>query len=277
MEDAPESAPPRSRPVSSPTLGVLVTVFHRSRFYREALRSVAAQVDELPGLEIVVVRSPDVSIEVPDRFKTRGWSCTVIRSEAIGEGPFLADGLSALRADFILPLDDDDRWDPRRLGAVAAALRRFPAAGYYHNGQKFVDGAGRPTPEPVARRHLRKFAGSPTGPPRRVTSEELRHHPGRVARWGSYFNNSSVAIRRSSLERCSGHLRATTRLIDSFMFYAGASSGEDLVFDPAPWTEYRIHTWNRSRGPRTLGPFEVAQPSQTREGRLASIGALRDL
>ncbi|MCI4317096.1 MAG: hypothetical protein L3J96_01030, partial [Thermoplasmata archaeon] len=73
-----------------PTLGVLVTVFHRSRFYREALLSVAAQTRSIPGVEVVVVRSPDVTIEVPEPLNTRGWTCRVVRSEAVGEGPFLA-------------------------------------------------------------------------------------------------------------------------------------------------------------------------------------------
>jgi hypothetical protein len=86
-----------------------------------------------------------------------------------------------------------------------------------------------------------------------------------------------VAIRRSVLVEVSEELRATARLIDAFMFYAGAASGGTLVFDSSRLTSYRIHAWNRSRGPRTLGPFEVALPSQTREGRLASLRAIRSM
>jgi hypothetical protein len=268
-----EAAPTGSG--ASPSLGVIVTVFQRSRFYREALRSVAAQTGPLPDVELVVVRSADVEVDVPEPLMARGWPCTVVRSEAIGEGPFLADGLAALRSEFVLPLDDDDLWTPQRLSRVAAALAREPNVGYYHNGQQFVDAEGVSLDPNAALRRLRRFAGVPSGPPRVVSQSELRSRPSRLASLGSLFNNSSVAIRRSSLVECADELRATTRLIDSFMFYVGASSGAPLCFDPSPTTQYRIHAWNRSRGPRMLGPFEVPQSSHTREGRLSSVEAMR--
>ncbi|HXQ95124.1 MAG TPA: glycosyltransferase [Thermoplasmata archaeon] len=258
----------------APSLGVLVTVFHRSRFYRDALASIAEQVGPLPRVEVVVVHSPDVTIDVPARFNTQGWTCRAVRSEAVGEGPFLADGLDALATDFVVPLDDDDLWTPWRLATVGQALAAVPSVAYYHNGQEFVDADGGPVTAASARRHLRRFSGSPRGTPVVVGPASLRRSPGRLARWGSSFNNSSVAIRRSVLDDCVEDLRATKRLIDSFMFYAGAASGGALVFDPRRLTRYRIHTWNRSRGARTLGPFERAEPSQTREGRLASLEAM---
>ena len=272
-EDRPDRAVAAT--AGGPSLGVLVTVFHRSRFYRDALRSVAEQLGPVPSLEIVVVHSPDVTIEVPAQFKTRGWSVAVVRSAAVGEGPFLADGLASLSTEFVVPLDDDDLWAPGRLAAVAATLRGLPTASDHHNGQVFVGADGSPVSAAAARRHLRRFAGSPTGVPRRRSASELRKAPGALARWGSIFNNSSVAIRRSVLVECEADLRSTTRLIDSFMFYAGAASGGDLVFDPAAYTLYRIHAWNRSAGARTLGPFETTEASQTREGRLASLAAMR--
>jgi hypothetical protein len=260
---------------STTSMGVVVPVFHRARYYRDALRSVADQEGPLPRVEIVVVRSPDVEIEVPSRLNTRGWDCTVVRSEAIGEGPFLADGLRHLTTDVVVPLDDDDLWAPDRLRRVTAAIGGRPDVAYYHNGQTYVGADGAEVPDGTARRHLRRFAGSPSGRIREVTQGELRRHPGALARWGSYFNNSSIAIRRSVLAAAGDDLRKTPRLIDSFMFYASAASGASLLFDPAPLTRYRIHDWNRSRGSRTLGPFEVSEPSQTRQGRLASLDAMR--
>ena len=260
-----------------PTLGVVVTVFHRTQFYPAALASIAAQAGPLPPVEIVVVRSPDVEIEVPDGFKTRGWSCEVVRSEAIGEGPFFDAGLRRLTTDLVVPLDDDDLWEPGRLRAIAEAFAAHPMAGYFHNGQAFVDVQGVSLDAGQALRHLRRFSGAPRGPRTLVTPERLRRQPGKLARWGSVFNNSSVAIRRDDLERCTDHLRATAWLLDAFLFYAAASSGSDLIFDPTPWTRYRIHHWNKSRGPRTLGPFGAIESSRSRAGRLASVSALRTM
>jgi glycosyltransferase involved in cell wall biosynthesis len=277
MASEVDPGPGGAVPAPGPSLGVLVTVFHRSRFYRDALRSVAEQAGRLPPVEVVVVHSPDVIIDVPNRFNTRGWSCRVVRSEAVGEGPFLADGLRALGTEFVVPLDDDDLWNPGRLAEVRATLAGSPDASYYHNGQEFVDGDGAPVPAAAARRHLRRFTGSPSGAATELSGDAVRRSPGRLTRWGSIFNNSSVAIRRTVLEECAEELRATTRLIDSFMFYAGAASGGTLVFDPRPLTRYRIHAWNRSRGARTLGPFETAEPSQTREGRLASLTSMSQM
>ncbi|MCI4337328.1 MAG: glycosyltransferase [Thermoplasmata archaeon] len=260
-----------------PSLGVVVTVFHRAHFYPAALASIAAQTGPLPRVEIVVVRSSDVEIEVPVGFKTRGWRCEVVRSESVGEGPFFDAGLRLLSTDIVVPLDDDDLWEPGRLRTIAHTFRAHPRAVYFHNGQRFIDVRGAPLATGLALRHLRRFSGAPGGPPSVVSTGELRRHPGRLAHWGSMFNNSSVAIRRDELERCTDHLRATAWLLDAFLFYVAASSGSDLVFDPAPWTQYRVHNWNKSRGSRTLGPFGTSERTRSREGRLASVAALRKM
>jgi hypothetical protein len=266
MTDGPDEGPGRL-----PSLGVLLTVFHRTRFYRDALRSIAEQRGTLPAVQVIVVRSPDVEILVPPRIYTRGWGGAVVLSGAVGEGPFLADGLRALSTEFVLPLDDDDLWEPDRLSTVARALADHPRANYYHNGQAFVRADGQPIPADAALRRLRRFAGAASGAMREVPVDSLRRRPGALARWGTYFNNSSIAIRRTVLEDVIDDLRATPRLIDSFMFYAAASGGGSLMFDPARLTSYRIHDWNRSRGPRVLGPFEAVEASQTREGRLRAL------
>jgi glycosyltransferase involved in cell wall biosynthesis len=259
----------------TPTLGVVVTVFRRPNFYLAALRSAAAQVGRLPQVEFVVVRSPDVHIEIPPELEARGWPCTVVRSDAIGEGPFLADGLTALTSDFLLPLDDDDMWAPERLSTLLRALEAHPNSGYYHNGQRFVDAEGAPLLAGEALRHLRRFSGEPRGQLRELAPANLRRRPGAFARRGSFFNNSSVAVRRSALVECLPELRATARMADSFMFYAAVSSGETLLFDPARTTTYRIHSANRSREARNRGSPGPNQPSSTREGRMASIAVMR--
>jgi hypothetical protein len=258
-----------------PTLGVVVMVFRRPDFYQDALRSIAAQIGPLPRVEVAVVRSPNVAIELPRELEVRGWPCTVVQSEAIGEGPFLADGLTALSTEFLLPLDDDDLWVPDRLRRVVGALVEHPSAGYYHNGQAFVDGTGAALDTAASLRRLRRYTGTPGGGLREVSVERLRRHPSALARWGAFFNNSSVAIRRASLLECLPELRSTARLADSFMFYAALASGESLLFDPAPSTEYRIHSGNRSRGTQVPAARGVVQPSETRAGRMASVEAMR--
>jgi glycosyltransferase involved in cell wall biosynthesis len=250
-------------------------VFHRLRFYQEALESVAAQRGPLPPVEIVVVRSPDLEIAIPDSVRQRGWPCRVVRSEAIGEGPFFADGVLALGTDFVVPLDDDDLWAPDRLRRVAEALQRHPDATFYHNGQSFVDGDGRSIDPGAARRHLRRFGGVPGGPLREVTPTQLRQSPSQLSRWGSFFNNSSVAERRSVLLEALPELRATARMLDSFIFYAGASSGGSLLFDPTPTTRYRIHSGNRSRASTNLASAQAPQSFPTRGGRMGSLEAIR--
>ncbi|HEV8049084.1 MAG TPA: glycosyltransferase [Thermoplasmata archaeon] len=266
---------PSGAEIGGPSLGVVVTVFHRLQFYEDALASVARQLGPLPRVEVVIVRTPELEIAIPPTLVERGWRCEVVRSEAIGEGPFFADGVTALGTDYVVPLDDDDRWAPDRLRRVAGALREHPDAAFYHNGQTFIDGAGGPIDAGAARRHLRRFGGVPDGPIREVSGDQLRRSPSQLARWGSFFNNSSVAVRRSVLIEAGAELRATPRMLDSFIFYAGASSGGSLLFDPAPSTEYRIHASNRSRGSSELASPQAPHSFPTRGGRMASIESMR--
>ncbi|MCI4326915.1 MAG: glycosyltransferase [Thermoplasmata archaeon] len=254
-----------------------MAVFRRTEYYRDALRSIAAQDGPLPPVEVVVVRSPEVNIEVPAELAARGWSCTVVRSDAIGEGPFLADGLTALSSEFLLPLDDDDMWRSDRLGRVVNALRAHPAAGYYHNTQAYVDGQGRQLDTASALRRLRRFTGVPSRSLREVPAAQFRRRPSGLARWGAFFNNSSVAVRCAAMRECLPELRSTARLVDSFMFYAALSSGTSLLFDPTPSTNYRIHASNRSRGTKPPALAPPAELVSTRLGRLTSIAAMRTM
>ncbi|MCI4370510.1 MAG: hypothetical protein L3J81_04180, partial [Thermoplasmata archaeon] len=162
-----------------------------------------------------------------------------------------------------------------RLRRVVEALGQHPGAGYYHNGQAFVDGQGGPLDTATSLRRLRRYTGAPVGPLREVRVETLRRHPSALARWGAFFNNSSVAIRRSALLDCLPELRSTARLADSFMFYAALASGEPLLFDASPTTQYRIHAGNRSRGTQAAAAPGIVQPSETRAGRMASVEAMR--
>ena len=267
----------RETPVDGPSFGILMTVFHRAGFYRDALESVAAQSGSLPPVELVVVSSSDMSVEVPVTLRARGWKCQVLKNDSVGEGPFLAPGLERLGTDFILPLDDDDIWEPGRLAHVADVLRQHPGASYYHNGQSFVDALGAPLPPDRALRGLRRLSGVPQGGLRALSHEDLRRHRGGLSRWGSVFNNSSVAIRRRALTSCLDELSRAEWLFDLFMFYAGVCDGEQVLFDSSPQTRYRIHAWNRSRGAQTLGRFESATPSRSREGRLATLAVLHEM
>jgi hypothetical protein len=262
---------------SLPSFGVLLSVFHRIRYYPDALRSIARQEGVLPEVQVVIVHGPGVEIQVPSELKARGWRYTVIASDAPGEGRFLADGLRQITADVVLPLDDDDLWAPTRLATVAEQFAAHPTVGYYHNAQRFVDADGRPLDTGDALRRLRRFSGPPVGPWRIAAPSDLRRSPGAIARWGSAFNNSSAAIRREILDRAAGELARAGWLFDLFLFYAAASDGASLLFDPAPLTTYRIHANNRSLGEGAPRASAIPTTDAAREGRIASLEVIREM
>jgi len=146
------------------------------------------------------------------------------------------------RGDVLCFLDDDDRFDPRKLSSVRSVFRRHPSVGYYHNRvQRFVT-------DPEARRGPVGVPARPEGPEcglvedRRKSRElvdELFWDEGG-------FNASAIAVRRAVLESL-GSLATELEVGHSLaLFYAAAVGTWDLYFEPEALTLYRVHSANSS-------------------------------
>lgn len=106
-----------------PSISVIIPVFNREKYLREALQTVFAQTR--PADEIIVIDdgSTDGSAEVARSFGPR---VQCISQENQGIGPARNTGLGVARGDLIAFLDSDDLWLETKLEKQAAYLEKHP-------------------------------------------------------------------------------------------------------------------------------------------------------
>lgn len=111
-----------------PKVSVVIPCYNQGAFIDEAVDSVLAQT--FTGLEIIVVNdgSTDVATNHKllryEREKTR-----VLATSNQGLAAARNNGIAAARGEYILPLDADDRIEPRYLEEAVAVLDQQPEVG----------------------------------------------------------------------------------------------------------------------------------------------------
>lgn len=107
--------------MSLPSVSVVIPCYNYGHFIDDAVDSVLAQT--LPDFDIIVVNDgstdPDTVSKLSNYSKPK---CRVLHSENKGPAAARNLGISASQAQYILPLDADDRIAPRYLELARAAL-----------------------------------------------------------------------------------------------------------------------------------------------------------
>lgn len=136
-----------SRPNELPLVSIILPTYDRPRLLLDAVESVAEQTYE--DIELIVVddHSPEPAEEILDESAPDGlrWRC--LRHES-NEGANVArnTGIRASNGSYIAFLDDDDRWDPKKIERQIAAIEDSHSdVGVVIVGQKYVDDDGNQT------------------------------------------------------------------------------------------------------------------------------------
>ena len=239
--------------VPSPSLSVLVTAWRRRDFLGEALRSVERQTLPREEFEVVVVR--DFEDPSTDRQIASLDACD-IRFGSDNLGRTMALGVRACRGEVICFLDDDDRFDPRKLAVVRAEFRRQRDLGYFHNGLSLMDEAGR-----------RLDGEDPV-----LTSRALA-----MSRdWD--FCMSCISVRRELVLPLLDRWPGVPKAPDSFLDYISRASHYTRRQTLDPLTEYRLHPRSSSRrtnhAPALLSTARILRSfprSRARDGAISSL------
>ena len=233
---------PRRWEGNSPLLSAIVSSWNRTRFLPSALDSVVNQT--LNHAKYQVILNSNLDSNTTARLTT-GREIRVLYNDEEAQGRFYAKAIEAVDTDFVAFLDDDDCWDPSRLERGLAVLLSHPEIGLYHNERQMIDVAGSPIAHrPITDRVLRKTLRTPITVVPPFTWPNLRQ----AIRFGASFNLCSCIVRRSAILPHLDVLRRILHCEDTFMFYATICSGYGVFLDPAPLTQYRIHSGNLSRG-----------------------------
>lgn len=224
-----------------PDISVVVIAHDRRNYLLEAVRSVRTQLFDPRRFEVLVVKNyTDGSIDAElDR-----WGCQVILVRDDELGAKVAEGVRLARAPVVTFLEDDDRYDPRRLQQVAQQFSDDSGLAFYHNHIRVIDGEGRPVAAPQLWQWRTRW------PAAGETVEEIRRaDPNSVLDLVGFqpdSNLSSMAVRRRILLPWLDVLRRVPLAVDTFMFIAAVVSRETILLTSRPLTDYRVHGGNAS-------------------------------
>jgi glycosyltransferase involved in cell wall biosynthesis len=129
--------------MSAPRVSVIVPVYNRPAFVRQAVDSALAQ--ECPGGFEVVVVDDGSTDGTPKVLASYGDRIRVVTQSNGGVARARNAGFAAARGEYFALLDSDDIWLPGKLAAQLALLDAHPEAGFAHSDVEefFEDEPGR--------------------------------------------------------------------------------------------------------------------------------------
>ncbi len=279
--DAPGILAPNGRldvPSGAPTLAltVLITAYDRPEFLPRAIESACRQTADPSEYEVLVVSNLGSHADAVERAHALrpGLNLRFLQVGNVSVGEMFALGIEASRGSVIGLLNDDDEWSSEK---VAETVHRFdanPRLGFLKNGVVFVDRAGRRTEDS---RHLLSWLGTP--PPEGLTLHSERSLGlTRAVRWLSIdFNDSSISVRKSQILPSLSYLRRLKTHEDTFLFFAAAISGGDLMLIPDPLTRYRVHDNALTQADRNGGSASLQRLKKNDQSVVLALDTIREL
>jgi glycosyltransferase involved in cell wall biosynthesis len=212
---------------SGSLVSVIVATNRRSPFLDEALASVAAQTH--PHVDVVVVDDGSPDPDQLARLVAAHPGVRLLRRTAAGVSSARNAGVAATRGDHLVFLDDDDRWDPRRLAVQLAAMRAADAVlGYC--GMRSIDETGAEI--------------APAG--QSAVADEAD-----VARRQAGIILPNVMVRRDAFEAAGG-FRPELKLAEDLDLVLTLAGAGPFAFSPEVLVDYRAHGANTTRRYRGL-------------------------
>lgn len=254
---------------------VLVTAYNRTEYLEKALASVLRQDVDPSRFELLLLSNVPQHGRLLEGFREPHPSAR-LRFLRVGEssiGEMLELGVEASRGRVICLLNDDDEWVPTKLSRVLSTFRSHPRLVYVWNGVQRISAKG----EPLQTKGRFAASGLPSGQEAVVEGG----HPAellQILRWRSIgFNDSSVSVLRETVTKFLPQLRTILTNEDSFLLYASAVSGGQLLFLDDPLTRYRVHGGGMSQASNSGVSETWEKLVQNDRRELAAWRVIRDM
>jgi glycosyltransferase involved in cell wall biosynthesis len=251
-------------------VSAVIPTYNRAKIIGRALESALGQTHS--DIQVIVADdgSSDETRSVAESYGAR---VTYVRQANAGVSAARNFGMRHARGEFIAFLDSDDSWEPWKIEAQVAALRRHPEAGLVWTDMAAIDDRDRL----VDARHLRAMyaayqkvdiertlrqvdtlGGLSPGAPPAFSSAAVREGDlfGGIL-LGNLIHTSTVLFRRSWCEQTGGFDESFARAGEDYEFYIRLCSRGPVVFIDAPSTIYRIGAADQLTAPSMM--LEIAR------------------
>ena len=211
----------------APRVSVIVPVFNRPAFVRQAVDSALTQ--NCPGGFEVVVVDDGSTDETPEVLATYGDRIRVVRQENGGVARARNAGFAAARGEYLALLDSDDIWLPGKLAAQTALLDAHPEAGFAHSDvEEFFEGGVR-----------KEWTRRPVIESGDVLRALLRRN---------FVHTMTVMLRRVAIEEV-GDFDPHYPPCEDWDLWLRIAEHRAVVGDQRPWVRTRVHEGGISADP----------------------------
>ena len=203
----------------NPYISVIIPVFNRVNFVKEAIDSVINQTLEKEKYEIIVVTNVDVPLK--DGIK-------IVKSENKWQGAFIYDGIKEAQGEIICPLDDDDLFLPNKLKVVYDTFRKNSNIGLFKHPAIFRNYLGK------------EFTPLLLEKPLYVSNSSLNKKIMKeILKLGIGWNSSTLCFNKNILLEYKDCFEKIKLSVDSAGYFF-LSKYDIMVWD-SPLSIYRIH------------------------------------
>lgn len=240
-------------------VSAIVLSYRRQEFLQMALDSLLNQSPRLPEEIILLtpVARPGISGLYADRFHSKGVAFRTIVTGWTPVGDALAQGVVAARGDVVAPLDDDDRWEPRKTLSITDSFGANPDLVFLHNGSTLVNHLN----QPLSRYNVHRCVRHPsTLLPEGQEVDFKSGGQGSLRRFLALeptFNNSSLSLRCDALTPWIDQLRRVEGGEDGFLFYCGLVTGGTVRATTDRLTRVTVHGGAATATPQSRGTYDA--------------------
>jgi len=211
-------------------ISVVVIAYERKEFIKEALLSVLNQTITRNQYEIIcIVGFKD---EMISKFLKENDITEIYCHCKIGKN--ISIGLNSCKGDYVVFLEDDDKFTRNKLEQVLKAFVNNNII-YYHNNYEIIDKDSSilNINQVKIKSFYRQFNHSTLwNPP---------HNYHRITKYGGGFNLSSMAVSRTHIIKYSSVLAKIELAADFIVFFLLLQDNLSFFFDTNKTTLYRIH------------------------------------
>ena len=220
-----------------PAISVIVTVYDRIQYYREAIEAIDSQTCYDGALEIIVVSNVHL-----DNLKSKRFPIKYIMSSNQSLSGKIVDAVRISTCPILAFLEDDDLWDINKAKYLLKTFGQDNRIDFYHNGSIFF--------RSIKMLSTKKIKPSNYKGAKIFDTESIRNSAkvyNFVHLHKGFYNLSSIAIRKDLLlKESTNFVNAGNDYIDNLLFFLGITQGNKIAIELSSLTYIRIHPENRS-------------------------------